>query len=88
MMRSKKYLIEMILYNIGLLFFMFFPERSSLFPTMCLGLSLLIIDALMIIVVVKYKGENIDLRHHKVLKTVYYLSFVLIFLAFGYLLIE
>ena len=87
-MKTKKYLIEMILYNIGLLFFIFFPERTSLFPSICLGLAMFIIDALMMILIFKYKSESVALANHKVLRLAYYLSFVLIFLAFGYLLIE
>ena len=81
MSKEIKEMIELFLINIGMVFLIFFPERSSIFPTICFGVVMLIFDVLFVLSAFKYKCN-------KVLAIICYLAILFIFVAFGYLLLE
>ncbi len=88
MSKEIKEMIELFLINIGMVFLMFFPERSSIFPTICFGVAMLIFDVLFVLSAFKYKCNIFDYKEHKVLAIICYLAILFIFVAFGYLLLE
>ena len=49
MTKEIKEMIELFLINIGMVFLIFFPERSSIFPTICFGVVMLIFDVLFVL---------------------------------------
>ncbi len=88
MSKEIKEMIELFLVNVGMIFLMFFPERSSIVPTLCFGLAMLIFDVLFILSAFKYKCNVFDFKDHKVLSIIYYFALILVISAFAYLLLE